>query len=64
MNWRPSRRRSRAITPCSQPRRVSTRLGFAALLTFFRHEGRFPASKHEVHAAVVAHLAGQVGVPA
>ena len=42
----------------------ATRLGFAALLTFFRHEGRFPASKHEVPAAVVAHLARQVGVPA
>lgn len=32
-----------------------TRLGFAALLTFFRHEGRFPTSKHEVPAAVVRH---------
>ncbi len=42
----------------------ATRLGFAALLTFFRHEGRFPASKHEVPATVVAHLARQVGVPA
>jgi hypothetical protein len=40
----------------------ATRLRFAALLTFFRHEGRFPASKHEVPAAVVAHLARQVGV--
>jgi hypothetical protein len=34
------------------------------LLVFFRHEGRFPSSKHEVPAAVVAHLATQVGVPA
>jgi TnpA family transposase len=42
----------------------ATRLGFVALLTFFRHEGRFPASKHEVPAAVVTHLASQVGVPA
>jgi hypothetical protein len=25
-----------------------TRLGFTVLLTFFRHEGRFPTSKHEV----------------
>src|ERR687886_1872956 len=41
-----------------------TRLGFAALLAFFRHEGRFPSSKHEVPAAVVVHLAKQVGVPA
>src|SRR5262249_47368146 len=41
-----------------------TRLGSAALLTFFRHEGRFPTSKQEVPSAVVRHLAGQVGVPA
>ncbi len=41
-----------------------TRLGFAALLAFFRHEGRFPASKQELPGTVVAHLAGQVGVPA
>jgi hypothetical protein len=41
-----------------------TRLGFAALRTFFRHEGRFPTSKHEVPPAVVKHLASQVGVPA
>jgi hypothetical protein len=42
----------------------ATRLGFAALLTFFRHEGRFTASKQEVPATVVAHLARQVGVAA
>jgi len=42
----------------------ATRLGFAVLLTFFRHEGRFPAGKHEVPAVVVTHLASQVGVPA
>ena len=41
-----------------------TRLGFAALLTFFRHEGRFPASKHEVPPAVVKYLASQLSVPA
>jgi len=41
-----------------------TRLGFAALLMFFRHEGRFPISKHEVPPAVVKHLASQVGIPA
>jgi Domain of unknown function (DUF4158) len=41
-----------------------TRLGFAALLMFFRREGRFPTSKHEVPPAVVKHLATQVGVPA
>jgi TnpA family transposase len=42
----------------------ATRLGFAALLAFFRHEGRFPTHKQEVPGAVVVHLAGQVGVPA
>jgi TnpA family transposase len=42
----------------------ATRLGFAALLAFFRHEGRFPASKQELPGAVVVHLASQVGVPA
>ncbi len=41
-----------------------TRLGFAALLMFFRREDRFPTSKHEVPPAVVKHLATQVGVPA
>ncbi|MBV9322261.1 MAG: DUF4158 domain-containing protein [Chloroflexi bacterium] len=41
-----------------------TRLGFAALLTFFRREGRFPASKREIPATIVGHLARQVGVPA
>ncbi|MBV9169592.1 MAG: DUF4158 domain-containing protein [Chloroflexi bacterium] len=34
------------------------------MLAFFRHEGRFPSTKHQVPAAVVAHLAKQVGVPA
>src|SRR6266567_5964101 len=41
-----------------------SRLGFAALLMFFRREDRFPTSKHEVPPAVVKHLATQVGVPA
>ena len=56
------------LEPSDQPllanKTGATRLGFAALLTFFRHEGRFPASKHEVPAAVMTHLARQVGVPA
>jgi len=56
------------LQPSDQPlltnKMGATRLGFAALLAFFRHEGRFPASKHEVPAAVVTHLASQVGVPA
>jgi hypothetical protein len=42
----------------------ATRLGFAALLAFFRHEGRFPTHKQEVPGAVVVHLASQVGIPA
>jgi len=41
----------------------ATRLGFVALLMFFRHQGRFPTSKHEVPPAVVRHLSGQIGVP-
>jgi hypothetical protein len=56
------------LEPSDQPllanKTGATRLGFATLLTFFRHEGRFPNGKHEVPAAVVAHLASQVGVPA
>jgi hypothetical protein len=56
------------LEPSNQPllanKMGATRLGFAALLTFFRHEGRFPTGKHELPAAVVAHLASQVGVPA
>lgn len=39
-----------------------TRLGFAVLLKFHQHEGRFPRQPHEVPAAVVEHLARQVGV--
>jgi hypothetical protein len=41
-----------------------TRLGFAVLLKFFQHAARFPLSIQEVPAAAVAHIAGQVGVPA
>jgi Tn3 transposase DDE domain/Domain of unknown function (DUF4158) len=36
------------------------RLGFAVLLMYFRHEGRFPRQKQEVPGAVVAYLAKQV----
>lgn len=38
------------------------RLGFAALLAFFHHEGRFPKQRHEIPSAVVSHLAKQVAV--
>jgi TnpA family transposase len=41
----------------------ATRLGFAVLLLFFHHEGRFPQHRHEIARAVVAHIAEQVGVP-
>ncbi len=41
----------------------ATRLGFAALLKAFQHDGRFPAHKGDVPGAVVAHLAQQVAVP-
>ena len=41
----------------------ATRLGFAVLLLYFQHDGRFPQHRHEVPRPVVAHLAAQVGVP-
>ncbi len=40
-----------------------TRLGFAVMLKYFGHEGRFPHAKPDVPGAVVAHIAEQVGVP-
>jgi hypothetical protein len=40
-----------------------TRLGFAVLLHFFHHEGRFPQQRHEVPRPVARHVAVQVGVP-
>ena len=46
------------------PRTGHNRLGFAVLLKCFDMEGRFPRHKHEIPAAVVAHVAAQVGVPA
>jgi hypothetical protein len=39
-----------------------TRLGFAVLLKYFQHEGRFPRQRQEVPPAVVKHLAKQIGV--
>lgn len=39
-----------------------TRLGFAVLLLYFQHEGRFPRHRHEVPRPIVAHIAAQVGV--
>ena len=39
-----------------------TRLGFAVLLKFFQHEGRFPQGPQEVPAVIVEFLARQVSV--
>ena len=43
-------------------KREPSRLGFAVLLKFFQHQGRFPKSAREVPKAVVDHLASQLGV--
>jgi hypothetical protein len=43
-------------------KREPSRLGFAALLKFFQHQGRFPKSAREVPKAVVDHLASQLAV--
>jgi len=40
----------------------ATRLGFAVLLKYFQHEGRFPQSGHEVPDAIVSSLATQLGL--
>jgi hypothetical protein len=45
-------------------KRGSTRIGFAVLLKFFQHEGRFPSDPKEVPSEIVTYLAGQVGVEA
>src|SRR5436190_5588926 len=37
-------------------------LGFAVLLKYFQHEGRFPAQKQDIPAALTLHLAHQVGI--
>ena len=40
------------------------KLGFAAQLAFWRQNGRFPAEEADIAPAVIAHLAGQIGVSA
>ena len=40
----------------------ATRLGFAILLKFFQHEGRFPSFKNEIPGVVISFVATQVGV--
>jgi Domain of unknown function (DUF4158) len=42
----------------------SGRLGFAILLKFFQHEGRFPRRRQEIPGSVVTHIAKQVGISA
>jgi len=37
-----------------------SQLGFAALLKFVQHEGRFPTYRHEIPPAVITHLAHQL----
>jgi len=38
-----------------------TRVGFAILLKYFQHEGRFPQAKHEIPGQIIAYIAKQVG---
>ncbi len=45
-------------------KRGATRLGFAVLLKFFQHEGRFPGEPKDVPSEIVNYLAEQVGVDA
>src|SRR6266540_1715192 len=37
-------------------------LGFAVLLKYFQHEGRFPSQKQDIPSIVIVHLAQQLGV--
>jgi hypothetical protein len=41
----------------------ATRLSFAILLKGFQFDGRFPDRREDVAGSIVAHLAGQTGVP-
>jgi len=41
----------------------ATRLGFALLLKFFQHDGRFPHHKGDVPTAAVVYVAQQLGLP-
>ena len=38
-----------------------TRIGFAAQLKYFQHEGRFPQGKHDIPGPIIAYIAKQVG---
>lgn len=54
------------LTPAEKQQALSkrepSRLGFAVLLKFFQHQGRFPKSAREVPKAVVDHMASQLQV--
>src|SRR5258708_2734787 len=41
----------------------ATRLGFAVLLRYFHHDGRFPPYKGDVPTAAVVYVAQQLGLP-
>ena len=41
----------------------ATRLGFALLLKFFQHDGRFPHHKGDIPTAAVVYVAQQLGLP-
>jgi hypothetical protein len=45
-------------------KRGATRLGFALLLKFYTHHGRFPRGRAEFPAEVIAFVARQMQVPA
>jgi hypothetical protein len=47
-----------------QAKRGENRLGFALLLKFYIHRGRFPRGRSEIPAEAVDYVARQVGVPA
>ena len=40
----------------------ATRLGFAVLLKFFQHEGRFPGQRQDVPGTVVGYIARQLDI--
>jgi hypothetical protein len=44
-------------------RAPATRLGFALLLKYFQHEGRFPPHKRDVPTAAIVHVARQLDLP-
>jgi hypothetical protein len=41
----------------------ATRLGFALLLKYFQHAGRFPQTKADIPTASIVHIAHQLALP-